>query len=93
VSDAVDIALPGNAAAELADGTLAGSRIGLDQAVRNVVGWDVPLADALTMASVTPGSVLGLGGLAVGRPADLTLLDTDLHVVMTVVGGEPVWER
>jgi N-acetylglucosamine-6-phosphate deacetylase len=92
VSDAVDLALPGTEAARLEDGTLAGSRIGLDQAVRNLVGWGVPLADALTMASVTPGSRVGRGGLAVGAPADLTLLDADLHVVATVVDGTVVWE-
>jgi N-acetylglucosamine-6-phosphate deacetylase len=94
VSDAVDVALPGTAAAHLDDGTLAGSRIGLDQAVRNCVDWGIPLADALTMASVTPASVIGdWGGIVLGRRADLTVLDEDLHVVMTVVGGRVVWER
>jgi N-acetylglucosamine-6-phosphate deacetylase len=94
VSDAVDIALPGTDAAQLDDGTLAGSRIGLDQAVRNCVEWGIPLADALTMASVTPASVLGdRTGIVVGRTADLTVLDEDLQVVMTVVGGRVVWER
>jgi N-acetylglucosamine-6-phosphate deacetylase len=94
VSDAVDLALPGAGAARLEDGTLAGSRIGLDQAVRNLVVWGVPLADALTMASVTPGSRVGAGaGLALGAVADLTLLDADLRVVSTVVDGSVVWER
>jgi N-acetylglucosamine-6-phosphate deacetylase len=94
VSDAVDVALPGTDAAQLEDGTLAGSRIGLDQAVRNCVGWGIPLADALTMASVTPASVIGdRAGIVVGRTADLTVLDEDLHVVMTIVGGSVVWER
>ena len=94
VSDAVDVALPGTEAAQLDDGTLAGSRIGLDQAVRNCVGWGIPLADALTMASVTPASVLDCtSGIVVGRAADLTVLDDDLHVVMTIVGGRVVWER
>lgn len=93
VSDAVDIGLPGARAAQLADGTLAGSRIGLDQAVRNLVRWGVPLADALTMASVTPAARIVSGsGIAVGAPADLTLLDGDLDVVATVVDGRVVWE-
>jgi N-acetylglucosamine-6-phosphate deacetylase len=94
VSDAVDVALPGADAAELADGTLAGSRIGLDQAVRNCVDWGIPLTDALTMAAVTPASVLGTrSGIVVGRTADLTVLDEDLQVAMTIVGGSVVWER
>ena len=93
VSDAVDLGLPGADAARLADGTLAGSRMGLDQAVRNLVAWGVPLADALTMASVTPGRVLGQPSLAVGAPADLVLLSADLEVEATVVGGTVVWQR
>lgn len=92
VSDAVDLGLPGADAARLADGTLAGSRMGLDQAVRNLVAWGVPLVDALTMAAVTPGGRVGLGGLTVGGPADLVLLSAALEPVMTVVGGEVVWE-
>ena len=94
VSDAVDVDLPGTGAARLPDGTLAGSRIGLDTAVRNLVAWGIPLADALTMAATTPGSVLGRAQvLAVGVQADLVLLDAGLDVVMTIVGGRPVWER
>jgi N-acetylglucosamine-6-phosphate deacetylase len=94
VSDAVDLSLPGTEAARLEDGTLAGSRIGLDAAVRNLVGWGVPLVDALVMASATPASVLGApSGLAVGAPADLVLLDDDLQVDATLVAGELVWQR
>ena len=94
VSDAVDVDLPGAGAARLADGTLAGSRIGLDSAVRNLVAWGIPLADALTMASTTPASVLRRKhALEVSSPADLVLLDAELDVVMTIVGGEPVWEH
>lgn len=93
VSDAVDVDLPGTGAAELADGTLAGSRIGLDAAVRNLVAWQIPLAEALTMASVTPARAINLSNsLEVGCSADLVLLDHDLAVRTTVVGGEVVWQ-
>jgi N-acetylglucosamine-6-phosphate deacetylase len=94
VSDAVDVALPGAEVAQLVDGTLAGSRIGLDAAVRNLVAWGAPLADALVMASATPASVLRApSALAVGAPADVVLLDDDLQVEATVVAGEVVWQR
>jgi N-acetylglucosamine-6-phosphate deacetylase len=94
VSDAVDLALPGTTAARLADGTLAGSRIGLDQAVRNCVAGGIPLADALTMAAVTPARRLGRdASVEAGAVADLTLLDDDLQPAATVVGGEVVWQR
>ena len=89
-----DVELPGGDAARLADGTLAGSRSGLDAAVRNVVSWGIDLADALTMAATTPAKVLGIDHtLTVGAAADLVLLDDALDVAMTVVGGRVRWER
>lgn len=95
VSDAVDVPdVGGTSSATLADGTLAGSRIGLDQAVRNLADWGIPLADALTMASTTPASVLGQRhGIEAGAPADLVLLDDRLAVMATVVDGSVVWQR
>ena len=92
VSDAVDLPVAGSDAARLADGTLAGSRSGLDTAVRNAVAWGIPLDDALVMASATPARVAGrpdLGQIAVGAPADLVLLDDHLQVLQVLRGGEP----
>ena len=72
----------------LADGTLAGSALTLSAAVRNVVGWGIPLADALAMASSTPARALGLDvGLTPGNRADVVVLDEDLRVRMVLVGG------
>jgi N-acetylglucosamine-6-phosphate deacetylase len=90
VSDAVDLG-QGSAAARLPDGTLAGGGVGLDSAVRNAVSWGIPLADALTMASLTPASAIVRDHeIRPGAPADLVLLDDDLQVRTTLVGGEPV---
>lgn len=96
VSDAVDVALAGEVGVRLADGTLAGSRLGLDGGVRNLVAWGVPVAEALQMASRTPAAAAGraeLGTITVGSPADLVLLDDDLQVRATMVGGEIRWQR
>ena len=96
VSDAVDLDLAGTTGVRLPDGTLAGSRSGLDQAVRNLVDWGVPLLDALAMASATPARVAGrddLGTLAVGTPADVVLLGPDLRVLATIVEGAVAWRR
>lgn len=98
VSDAVDLSgdASGDAGVRLADGTLAGSRSGLDQAVRNAVAWGIPREQALRMASTTPARVAGrpeLGTLAVDGPADLVLLDAGGHVTATVVGGGVRWQR
>jgi N-acetylglucosamine-6-phosphate deacetylase len=91
VSDAVELDAAGSGAAvRRPDGVLAGSRIGLDAAVRHVVDWGIPLSDALTMAATTPARVLGradLGELRVGAAADAVILDEQLDVAATVVGG------
>jgi N-acetylglucosamine-6-phosphate deacetylase len=81
-------------APRLPDGTLAGSSLTMDAAVRNVVHVaNVPLAAALTASSTTPAEVLGLadrGRIEVGRRADLVLLDDDLAVRGVWHGGTEV---
>lgn len=69
----------------LADGsgTLAGSVIALDTAVRNVVAAGAPLPAAVAAASRNPLAMLGVtdrGRLAVGLRADLVELDEQLDV-------------
>jgi N-acetylglucosamine-6-phosphate deacetylase len=74
-----------------ADGTLAGSALTMDAAVRNLVSWGAPLADAVHAATLAPATLLrraDLGRLALGVPAHVTVLDDDLHVLRTLVGGE-----
>ena len=81
--------------ARLADGRLAGSILTMDVAVRNMVAWGgVTVAEALAMASIVPARLIGLddgGAIAVGKRADLVVLDGDLQVSETWVGGERVW--
>ena len=78
-----------------ADGVLAGSDLSLDRAVRNLVaftGCSVP--DAVTTVTATPARLLGLsdrGWLEPGARGDVTLLDADLAIVATIVGGEVAW--
>ncbi len=83
--------------ARLPDGTLAGSLLTLDKAVRNFAEWtDATFAKALSLASEVPARLLGLthiGRIREGADADLVLLDENLHVQMTVVGGEIVYRR
>jgi N-acetylglucosamine-6-phosphate deacetylase len=83
--------------ARLADGTLAGSILKMDQAVRNMIAFaDCTLAEALAMASTTPARVLSLdrqGRIAPGCDADLVILDESLQVERTIVAGKSVYER
>jgi N-acetylglucosamine-6-phosphate deacetylase len=81
----------------LADGTLAGSDLSLDRAVRNLIAFaGVSLPAALAAATTAPAALLGLGDRGVIRPGavgDLALLDTDSAVVATVVGGRVAFDR
>lgn len=79
--------------AYLPDGTLAGSTLTMEQAVKNMVQLvDVPLTHAVRMATLNGAKVLGLehhkGILAVGKDADLVVLDQDFRVQMTVYEGK-----
>ena len=85
-----------NGACRLSDGTLAGSVLTMDQAVRNVVRWTgLPLQDALGMATLLPARLIGAdaskGSLEAGVDADIVVLDRDLRVRLTLVGGQVVY--
>jgi N-acetylglucosamine-6-phosphate deacetylase len=83
--------------ARLADGTLAGSTLTLDRAVRGLIRMTAVAAeDALRMASEVPARVLGLkskGRIATGYDADLVLLDETFRVVATLVAGRIAYQR
>ncbi len=78
--------------ARLADGTLAGSIITLDQALRNLIDFSgCTLAEALPTVTSTPADLLGMphkGRIAPGCDADLVLLNEWLEVEETFVGGK-----
>jgi N-acetylglucosamine-6-phosphate deacetylase len=84
-------------AVRLPDGTLAGSALTMDEAVRNAVRFlVVSLAQAVGMAAETPAAALNLDGkgkIAVGCDADFVLLDSEGTVLETIVAGETVYER
>ncbi|MEM7532314.1 MAG: N-acetylglucosamine-6-phosphate deacetylase [Chloroflexota bacterium] len=82
----------------LVDGTLAGSVLTMDKALKNFMaatGWD--LAAAWPVTSRTPARSLNIGhergDIRVGYVADLVILDTTLDVVATIVGGRVVYCR
>jgi N-acetylglucosamine-6-phosphate deacetylase len=76
----------------LEDGTLAGSAATMDQLVRLMSGLPgMNVARAVAMASTVPARVLGersLGHIRVGACADVVVLDRNLRVRLTMVGGE-----
>ena len=71
--------------------TLAGSSISMLDALRNVVKFGLPLADAVYAASTAPADAAGLvdvGSIKVGKCADLLILDQDLNLKAVYVDGE-----
>jgi N-acetylglucosamine-6-phosphate deacetylase len=75
----------------LADGTLAGSTLTMDQALRNLVGLGLDLADASKRVSTNAADYLGeanRGRLAAGCFADIVVLDRDLHIKAVYIEGE-----
>jgi N-acetylglucosamine-6-phosphate deacetylase len=82
--------------ARLADGTLAGSILRMDEAVRNMIAFSgCTPAEAVRMASATPAEALGMaaeaGRLQPGRRADLVLLGANLKVQGTFIDGRRVY--
>lgn len=82
-------------AVRLADGTLAGSALTMDAAVRNLVDLGVPAPDALAAASRVAARLLRredeFGDLRPGMRADVVVLDDALAVRRTLVGGDEVF--
>lgn len=87
-----------NGEARLKNGTLAGSILPLDQAIRNFIAYTgCTLPQALATVTTTPAELLSIthqrGHIAEGMLADLVLLDDSLNVQMTIANGEIVFSR
>ena len=82
--------------ARLADGTLAGSTVALDQCVRNLVAYaGCEAGEAVATVTRVPAELLGRPELAAhdpDGPADLVGLGPGLEVVATVVGGDLLYD-
>jgi N-acetylglucosamine-6-phosphate deacetylase len=79
----------------LADGTLAGSTLTMDQALRNLVSLGLPVADVSNRMSRYAADYLGIedrGRLARGAWADVVVFDRELVLTATYVEGESIVE-
>jgi N-acetylglucosamine-6-phosphate deacetylase len=79
--------------ATLSNGTLAGSILSMDQALRNLLNYTgCSQAEAVRTITTTPATLLGLskhkGQIAAGYDADVVLLTPDFKVAATVIGGQ-----
>ncbi|HET9093539.1 MAG TPA: N-acetylglucosamine-6-phosphate deacetylase [Solirubrobacteraceae bacterium] len=87
-----EVQVHGGEARLVASGSLAGSTLTMDRAVRNAVrSSGVGIERASAAASGVPARVLGLegelGAIAAGHRADLVVLDDDLEVSAVMVAG------
>jgi N-acetylglucosamine-6-phosphate deacetylase len=85
-------------AARYKDGTLIGTALGLSQMLEKFIFFtNCPLEIAIRMATQNPARLLRLenkkGSIAVGKDADLILLDDNLSVHRTIVAGKIVFRK
>ncbi len=77
--------------ARLADGTLAGSVLTMDQALKNMVAFGVPIEQVIPMMTEVPAARLGMlkrkGRIAAGGDADLVVLSSEMSVERVLIRG------
>ncbi len=78
------------------DGTIAGSALHTDRAVRNLMAYaTIPFEQAIVSATAAPAGLLGIereaGTIARGKRADLSIWSEQYEILATIVGGEPVY--
>lgn len=77
---------------------VSGSAMTMDMAVRSLImHTGLSLEEAVRTVTVNPACLLGLseegGSLEVGKRADITLIDEDITVYTTYVGGDLAYSR
>ncbi len=80
----------------LADGTIAGSVLKMNEAVRNYRDFaGIPMYEAVRAGSLNAAESAGLaetrGSLEPGKQADIVLMDGNCRVIRTIVRGETVF--
>lgn len=81
----------------LEDGTIAGSVLKLNNAVKNLRdNTELPLWKAVAAASLNPAKAIGVeaykGSLEAGKDADIIITDSDFNIKKTIIGGEIKYE-
>ena len=81
----------------LADGTIAGSVLKLNHAVRNVLAHtSLPVYEVFKMASLSPARAIGcdsrIGSLEAGKDADILIADENINIIRTIKKGKTVYE-
>lgn len=80
----------------LADGTIAGSVLKLNDAVRNVLEHTgLPVNEVFKMASLNPATAIHcekrIGSLEAGKDADIIIADNNINILRTIKKGKTVY--
>lgn len=86
-----------SSSAKLEDGTLAGSILKLNEAVKNIQSnTSYCLRDVVNMASINQARAVGiddrLGSIKKGKIGDLIIFDKEINVLKTIIDGKVVFE-
>lgn len=81
----------------LIDGTIAGSVLKLNGAVKNVLDHtDLSVSDVFNMASLNPAKAIGcadrIGSLEEGKDADIIITDENINIIQTIKKGKTIYE-
>ena len=81
----------------LEDGTIAGSVLKLNDAVKNVcANTELPIWEVVACASLNPAKAIGVetqkGSLEIGKDADIIITDKDFNIQKTIIGGKVKYE-
>ena len=81
----------------LADGTIAGSVLKLNSAVKNVLdNTSLPVYEVFNMASLNAASAIRvndrLGSLEAGKDADIIIADENINILRTIKKGRTIYE-
>ena len=81
----------------LSDGTIAGSVLKLNCAVKNVLDYtDLPVYEVFKMASLNPAKAIGcaerIGSLEEGKDADIIIADEKINIMRTIKKGKRIYE-
>ena len=84
--------------ARLADGTLAGSTLKMNQAIKNIMDvLGIDLTRAVDLATINPARNLAIdqskGSIALGKDADFAVIDKNLNVYMTISKGRVIYNN
>ena len=90
-----DYKLDPNDHTKKADGTIVGSTLTLDNAIKNLMRFcDITFEEALICATKAPAEMVGIydscGSVEIGKRADILVLDKEKNISSVIVGGKKI---